>query len=307
MRSRVPWRTRSAWARWKPPIGASTAAWPSSATSAAASVDLPPPGAPAMPRIARSPRPASARARAVRLSSSPITERIVAQPRASLPRHARLPDRSPRPRPARPGRQRRRRPLPASAEDAELDEGGEEVRQGLALRSDVQGLPHQGQDADLVQAGTPDRPQEAAGPDQALPVLRLDQGRQRAVVRRVLPPRSQGRDRRDHAGLLSRSVTAAGPLGPLHDLAVPDAVAAVDRRLVVAGAACDRVLGPVAGGDRVVAAVGRDLVLAGAGRDRVVAVAAVELVAAGVAVHPIVAAGAAEHVLPAPAAHAVGA
>ena len=69
-------------------------------------------------------------------SSSCIRSRSIC--RASLPRHARLPDRSPRPRPARPGRQRRRRPLPASADDAELDEGGEEVRQGLALRRDVQ-------------------------------------------------------------------------------------------------------------------------------------------------------------------------
>src|SRR3954467_14366480 len=94
---------------------------------------------------------------------------------------------------------------------------------------------------------------------------------------------------------------------PLHGLAVLDAVAAIRRHLVVAGAAVDRVLRPVTGGDRVVAAVGRDLVLAGAGGDRVVAVAAVELVAPGVPAHPVIAAGAAEHVLPAAPAHAIGA
>jgi len=52
-------------------------------------------------------------------------------------------------------------------------------------------------------------------------------------------------------------VTAVGAPGalPLHELAVLDAVAAVGRHLVAAGPAIDRVLRPVAGGDRVVAAL----------------------------------------------------
>ena len=47
-----------------------------------------------------------------------------------------------------------------------------------------------------------------------------------------------------------------------------DRVVAVSRHLVTAAAAVDRVACPVAGGDRVVAAAGQDLVLAGAGSDR---------------------------------------
>src|SRR5215208_922391 len=124
------------------------------------------------------------------------------------------------------------------------------------------------------------------------PVWAVDRRPGSAVYRRhTALPRGRRRCR-------PASVPARPADGSLHVLAVADLVGPVGLHLVDPGAAVDRVACLVAREDLVVAALGRNRVLARARGDVVVAAPAAELVRARVAGHPIVAAGTIEEVVP---------
>ena len=200
MRSRRPRRTSSGWARWKPSIGTSTARSPSPPRPSRRASTC---------RRRAGPRCRGRRARRASASSQRAGEHrveVVVDHHAAGDgvTHPALLSPPMRPfliallalavlAPSAAAQHTQHPPkLPNSTKGAKKCKT---VSRGELL---VPRLRHQGQGAHLVQEGAQDR-RQAALRREGLPVLRLDQGRQRPLVRRLLPLRPQGGHRGDHA------------------------------------------------------------------------------------------------------------